>query len=166
MPINRSRQPRSFPAIARLDRNFYFVVAGVLDGEQDASISFVGEKSQQFSPVVVLLDEGQSKVSHGAGAAHERDARAANRSNSARSPLYLATLRFLSNPCFRTFPLVSHTCHSHFVWLCLMIVSSYMAAAAGPLGQCSPVLRTSSLYRSIWPASLDQLIEIFSRTWA
>jgi hypothetical protein len=34
---------------------------------------------------------------------------------------------------------LSHTCHSHFVWLCLMIISSYMAAAAGPLGQCSPV---------------------------
>ena len=55
---------------------------------------------------------------------------------SARSPLYLAILRFLSNPCFRTFPLLSHTCHSHFVWLCLMIISSYMAAVAGPLGQC------------------------------
>jgi hypothetical protein len=67
------------------------------------------------------------------------DARVANRRNSARSPLYLATLRFRSNPCFRTFPLLSHTCHSHFVWLCLMIISSYMAAAAGPLGQCSPV---------------------------
>jgi hypothetical protein len=75
----------------------------------------------------------------GLGLDGQCDVRAANRRNSARSPLYLATLRFLSNPCFRTFPLLSHTCHSHFVWLCLMIISSYMVAAAGPLGQCSPV---------------------------
>jgi hypothetical protein len=67
------------------------------------------------------------------------NAHAANRRNSARSPLYLASLRFLSNPCFRTFPLLSHTCHSHFVWLCLMIGSSNMAAAAGPSFNAAPV---------------------------
>jgi hypothetical protein len=73
-------------------------------------------------------------AARGLGPDSQCDARAANRRNSARSPLYLATLRFLSNPCFRTFPLLSRTCHSHFVWLCLIIINSYMAAAAGPLG--------------------------------
>jgi hypothetical protein len=74
-------QCRSFLAIARFDRDFDFVVTGVLDREQDASIRFVGEQPKEVSLLVVLLDEGQSAVSDGAGAAHDR----ASRSVSCRS---------------------------------------------------------------------------------
>jgi hypothetical protein len=63
-------QRRSFLAIARFDRDFDFVVTGVLDREQDASIGFIGELPQQLSLLVVLLDEGQSAVSDGARAGH------------------------------------------------------------------------------------------------
>jgi hypothetical protein len=61
-----SLQPLSFLAVARL-RDFDFVVRGPLDGEQDASIGFVRDQPQQFSLFIVLLDDGQSAVSNGAG---------------------------------------------------------------------------------------------------
>jgi hypothetical protein len=46
-------------------------VRGPLDREQDASIGFVGDQPKQFGLFVVLLDEGQSAVSNGAGGAHD-----------------------------------------------------------------------------------------------
>jgi hypothetical protein len=57
-------------AAARFDRDFDFVVTGVLDGEQDTSIRFVGDPPQQLGLLVVLLDKGQSAVSDGARAGH------------------------------------------------------------------------------------------------
>jgi hypothetical protein len=57
-------------AAARFDRDFNFVVTGVLDCEQDASIGFVRDAPQQLSPLVVLLDKGQSAVSGGTRTAH------------------------------------------------------------------------------------------------
>jgi hypothetical protein len=42
---------------ARVDRDLDFVVTGMLDGEQDASIRFVGDPPQQLGLLVVLLGE-------------------------------------------------------------------------------------------------------------
>jgi hypothetical protein len=55
---------------ARFDRDFDFVVTGVLDREQDASIGFIRDPPQQLSPIIVLLGESQSAVSDGARAGH------------------------------------------------------------------------------------------------
>jgi len=57
----------SFLAVARFNRNFDFVVTGSLDREQDASIGFVSDQPKQLSLLVILLDEGQSAISNGAG---------------------------------------------------------------------------------------------------
>jgi hypothetical protein len=47
-------------AAAGFDRDFNFVVTGVIDREQDTSIRFVGDQPKQLSLLIVLLDEGQS----------------------------------------------------------------------------------------------------------
>jgi hypothetical protein len=39
-------------------------------GEQNTSIGFIGDEAQQSCLLIVLLDEGQSSISDGAGVAH------------------------------------------------------------------------------------------------
>jgi len=57
-------------AVARFDRDFNSIEQGPLDGAQDASVRFVSDQPKQLSLLVVLLDEGQSAISDGAGVAH------------------------------------------------------------------------------------------------
>jgi hypothetical protein len=74
-------------ATARLDWDFDFVVTRVLDGEQDASIRFVGEQLQQPGVLNVRLGKGQSTVSDGARAGHGHASRNAScRSGPAKLP--------------------------------------------------------------------------------
>jgi hypothetical protein len=44
-------------SVARFDRDFDFVVTGVLDREQDTAICFIGKLPQELSFLVVLLEE-------------------------------------------------------------------------------------------------------------
>jgi hypothetical protein len=53
-------------AAARFDRDLDFVVTGMFDREQDASIRFVREQSQQSSVLDVRLGEGRSAIPVGA----------------------------------------------------------------------------------------------------
>jgi hypothetical protein len=68
-------------AAARFDRDFDFVVTGMLDIEQDTTIRFVREQSQQSRVLDVRLGKGQSAISDGAGVGHDY----ASRSVSCRS---------------------------------------------------------------------------------
>jgi hypothetical protein len=60
----------SILAFSRFNGNFDFVVTGSLDREQDASIGFVSNQPKKLRLLVVLLDQGQSAISNGAGGAH------------------------------------------------------------------------------------------------
>jgi hypothetical protein len=71
-------RPWSFLSVTRFDRDFDFVVTGVLDREQDASIGFVGELPQELSLLVILLDESQFTVPDGARVGHGYASRSAS----------------------------------------------------------------------------------------
>ena len=65
-------------AVARFGRFNFQVVTGPLHREQNTSIRFVSDQSQQSSVVDVTLGEGQSAISGGARVAHDRASRNAS----------------------------------------------------------------------------------------